>query len=598
MASVPQVPSGLAALQAQSETASLSSIGISVLSDFVPQKNWAAVQDSVYVVLGHGPYQRRVLLCGIASVVVLLLHYVSFRLVGRPADHWCKPPDHFSQLSAEAWRNLSIPVEPDGSFSHCTMYDPALPEGEHGNRTVVPCRKWYYDIASTDDSIVSRYDLVCERRNLYNMSLFLTTAGTGCLAPVLVFAADRVGRRPMTIASTMGLLFAAVGNCFAETYEIFIASRTVILATANATYLLTFVLLFEVTGHSRRWLFTLFQTAVGATIVSPSVYAISLLEPGWVLAHALLLVPTMALALCSFLLEESPVWLLARCDLRRAEASVLAACKANGVDLQKAKATFRIIMCQLQKMEVTQKRPLARGAPVICVWAVKIHRFAASAFLSRFTLNALYFGLVATERPKGMYMQIADVMLLTSLYAAICWSMNKYGLRDTLLALLSAVYACLVIELVLAVFAIEQASSFVHVAMVPIVTGSMTTVLCYTGEIFPTESRSVGVSVSLVFGSAGSLAGIFLMLAGPHGNLAHNAFSAAMVFLCIVAIQWLPKVLIENPEEERPAGVLNEAEKEAPPASSSLPDEAMKLKKSSKQRSPRKPALASSPSKQ
>ncbi|KAH7945533.1 hypothetical protein HPB49_012105 [Dermacentor silvarum] len=97
-----------------------------LMTCFVGHDNCADVQESIHIMLGHGPYQRRVLLCSIMSVIVAVLQALSDRLTSRPVDHWCRPPDDLSGLSADAWKNMSIPVEADGSFSKCTMYDPAV----------------------------------------------------------------------------------------------------------------------------------------------------------------------------------------------------------------------------------------------------------------------------------------------------------------------------------------------------------------------------------------------------------------------------------------------------------------------------------------
>ncbi|KAL1418976.1 hypothetical protein MTO96_025521 [Rhipicephalus appendiculatus] len=64
-----------------------------LLPGFVAIDSWDAVQANTYVVLGHGPYQRRVLTCGMLSVTVALFHYLAYRLIGRQVDHWCMAPD-------------------------------------------------------------------------------------------------------------------------------------------------------------------------------------------------------------------------------------------------------------------------------------------------------------------------------------------------------------------------------------------------------------------------------------------------------------------------------------------------------------------------
>ncbi|KAH7959618.1 hypothetical protein HPB49_012486 [Dermacentor silvarum] len=94
------------------------------LPNFDTPDTLSALQESVYVVLGHGPYQRRILYCGMLCVIVVLMQELALRLVGQSVDHWCRPPQEYGHLSADQWRNQSIPVEADGSFSACTVYDP------------------------------------------------------------------------------------------------------------------------------------------------------------------------------------------------------------------------------------------------------------------------------------------------------------------------------------------------------------------------------------------------------------------------------------------------------------------------------------------
>ncbi|KAH9371821.1 hypothetical protein HPB48_018438 [Haemaphysalis longicornis] len=95
-----------------------------VLPGFAVQDSWSAIQDSLYVILQHGPYQRRVLTCGVLSSFGVLLYAMSYLLLGREVDHWCSPPDYLAALSAAQWKNRSIPLQEDASFSKCTMYGP------------------------------------------------------------------------------------------------------------------------------------------------------------------------------------------------------------------------------------------------------------------------------------------------------------------------------------------------------------------------------------------------------------------------------------------------------------------------------------------
>ncbi|KAH7959259.1 hypothetical protein HPB49_009687 [Dermacentor silvarum] len=86
-----------------------------------------AVEKALYAILGHGAFQRRIMACSLLSMVVLLCHSLAYRAIASPVDHWCARPAIFGAMSVQLWRNAAIPVESDGSFSRCTVYDPPLP---------------------------------------------------------------------------------------------------------------------------------------------------------------------------------------------------------------------------------------------------------------------------------------------------------------------------------------------------------------------------------------------------------------------------------------------------------------------------------------
>ncbi|XP_077553240.1 solute carrier family 22 member 7-like [Haemaphysalis longicornis] len=458
-----------------------------VLPGFAVQDSWSAIQDSLYVILQHGPYQRRVLTCGVLSSFGVLLYAMSYSLLGREVDHWCSPPDYLAALSAAQWKNRSIPLQEDASFSKCTMYDPPFMEGKRNGSTVVSCDRWDYDIVDRRDSIVSRFNLVCDRQYLYGLSFVAAILENAVFSPLAGFVSDRFGRKPVIIVCSFTWLIAAIGNSVAETYAMFVTTRVLACTACNSTFTLIFILLYEVTGNASRWLFTILDTAVAGTFGPPFVHVMSGLEPRWELSQGVLLVPTVLTVLWCCLLSESPAWLLVRWDLQRAQAGALEAALVNGVSLPKAKATFLAIANQMQKIALTY-------------------------------------------------------------YGAICVAVNNYGPKNAALIALGVVFMLAASKTLAIVLGSQDVQSILQAGTMIAVSAAGSVVLFYTAEMFPTDGRSVGISMALFFGSSGTLCAIFVKtLSGEHAKLVLSLLAALMVSLSIAAIQWLPEVLIEKP---------------------------------------------------
>ncbi|KAH9373990.1 hypothetical protein HPB48_018764 [Haemaphysalis longicornis] len=70
---------------------------------------------------GHGWFQRGVAIFASFSMLVLHCHTQAFMLISRDLDHWCRPPGDVN-MSLAAWKNMAIPLDADGTSSHCLVY--------------------------------------------------------------------------------------------------------------------------------------------------------------------------------------------------------------------------------------------------------------------------------------------------------------------------------------------------------------------------------------------------------------------------------------------------------------------------------------------
>ncbi|KAH7956042.1 solute carrier family 22 member 7 [Rhipicephalus sanguineus] len=499
----------------------------------------SALQDGVYDLLDHGPYQRRFLCCGILCVTVALMQELALRLIGQSVDHWCRPPGKYGNLSTDQWRNQSIPVEADGSFSACTMYDPPEQDEKFANRTVISCDMWSY-ASDHVGSIVSQFDLVCDRRFLYDFSTMLPVIGYALMSPVVGIASDRFGRRPVTLLLAITVLISSICCSVPTMYAFFVTMRVLTVSSAKGAYLLTFVLVYEVTGTEWRLLFTLLHYAVASTVVPPFVDAIALMRPSWSLSHGLLAVPTLAFALWCLHLQESPGWQVATWRLHQAEANVLVAASLNrGLGVAAVKSTVDKTFQRLRKMEsiLEQMASPVRSGGIFETALTR--RSATAAFFTRFSMCAIYYGIMIAEPLGDHIVEVAHVVLTAAAYGLIVDYMSNYGIRKTLTATLIALSCSGLSEAVLTVAEYGAAVAVVHAVTKALVLCAIGVLMCYTGEVFPTPHRSAGVSMALFFGGIGALTGMCIAkYTGEETPLVFKAFVAAMALCSVAAMQW------------------------------------------------------------
>ncbi|KAK8770328.1 hypothetical protein V5799_013213 [Amblyomma americanum] len=274
---------------------------------------------------GHGAFQRRMLLLCTLTSSLFACHTYAITLTAADVDHWCKQP-LYTNVSAVEWRKVAIPVEANGRYSQCRQY--AHPDDPNDTRTI-PCSAWDYDETRAMMSMVSQWDLVCERRLLrialtmaHGASMAVFGIAAGCVA-------DSVGRKPVLLASIAVLLVSTLALCLARTYVAHAVINLFTSASASATNIITSILFFEVTTHGNRPLHVVIAVAV-AVLASDLWFAIMRqFNIHWALKQAIFLAPTYLTTPAFCLVIESPRWLVAKGRFQEAEDAMLAAAEVN-----------------------------------------------------------------------------------------------------------------------------------------------------------------------------------------------------------------------------------------------------------------------------
>ncbi|KAM7298153.1 solute carrier family 22 member 6-B-like [Ixodes scapularis] len=295
------------------------------------------------LVFGHGTFQRLALLCATLSIFIAVSNGLAAVVFARPVEHWCRPPAELAFMQTDVWKNQSIPMEPVGTFSKCSRYEPLLDAGNATeNRTVVFCNKWDYDLATAGKSIVSEWNLVCHRHRLLLLHS-LAYYGGAIAGSVIGCFGDRLGRKPVFMVALLLQVASGTATILSKTVLTFIILRFLTSVTSLTVMNMASVLLFDVTKTTHRVVLCAF--AASCTSAALQLFHFLLLAVGghWRVAQAILMVPTCFLLFTPYATEESPCWLLGLGDVEGTERAVISAARVNGYPLDDVKVKMNKI---------------------------------------------------------------------------------------------------------------------------------------------------------------------------------------------------------------------------------------------------------------
>ncbi|KAH7967470.1 hypothetical protein HPB49_025090 [Dermacentor silvarum] len=452
-------------------------------------------------------------------------------------------------------------------------------ENATAERRVVECQEWDYDIGNHADSIISRWDLVCGRRWLHQLSVIGFMLVAMAFVPASGALSDHTGRRPVILIMTGTLFSASLSVAVAETFPFFLVARFVVSCSCNAAAMILCVLLYEMTGKERRALYCVWATGVGVTFPVPFLRAVGALQPRWVLAQAVLVLPTAVLVLLCYSLEESPSWLISKSRLRRGEQVMLIVAKDNRVNIEKAQISLRFLRRQIKQhknLQTASSTGLLKsetGSELAARSAV-FWRQATSVVICFVSLTFVFYEFVLKEKLIGVYQAAGHLALQCCIYFVACRVIVNNGQRETLTLMLA------LLGLSTAAHAAAQFLDFSF--MLPILrslvlagcSACLSVAYSYTAEVFPIAIRTTGLCLAYSCGRVGIVLRAAVAKDGAEAHqLERGVIVTVMVFASAAVIQWLPEVFVKRSAKKplNPEALTSEQRKAALKESISSP---------------------------
>ncbi|TNM98070.1 hypothetical protein fugu_014316 [Takifugu bimaculatus] len=340
-------------------------------------------------------------------------------------------------LTAEEQLNLTVPRETDGSFSRCRMFVPVNWDigaiREQGLNVTTACTDgWVYSSALYDATIVTDFDLVCDRS--YMVAVVQTVFLTGMLAGSFLFgpAAESCGRRRATQLPVVLGLVAVIAIALSPNLYIYLASLVVVGVALGGYRINAVVLATEWIGASKRsWVSCLSQGffAVGQCAAAGLVYVIR----DWRKAQYVLAGGQASIILYIWCIPESARWLLGR---GRTEEAKRIICKVAAIN--KKEIPEELLQEVTAEQEVKSEGIMALFTSPLLMKYFSIAAFAWSVqlpLICSFRFDACY----DVDGGFFLFMIVVGRFSINLGYSCLALNVGKFGLCIFLVQMLFGV---------------------------------------------------------------------------------------------------------------------------------------------------------------
>ncbi|XP_052441596.1 solute carrier family 22 member 16 [Carassius gibelio] len=418
-----------------------------------------------------------------------------------------------------------------------------------GNKTVESCAGFVYDHSEVEQSIVTDWDLVCEKEWLAKLTQ--PTFMLGVLIGALVFGdvADRIGRRPILMATSLCQFIFGVTVAFTGNYYLFVLMRFLLAMVSSGYLVVVFVYVTEFTGIKvRTWtsMHVHAAFAVGIMVVALVGYLVRV----WWIYQIILTLSTSPFLLYCWKFPETPFFLMAKGRYTEAQELLDSMAYFNGLpptlkvselkdecdgellnDNEQENGRAMLVEKRLSILDMFGSLKMAgRSATCWAIWFIG-------------SLGYYVFSLGSVNLGGNQYINLflAGAVEVPS-YLIGCIAMDRVGRKKTCApALLLGGVACMLIIVV--------PQDIEILAIVLSMTGKFAIAIAfgliylYTCELYPTIIRSLAVGSGSMMCRVGSVVAPFCVYLADIWIYLPQLIVGILAFIIGLLTMFLPETL-------------------------------------------------------
>lgn len=430
--------------------------------------------------------------------------------------------------------NFYPKLDGDKGYNYCQYYKPVvtadgLCDFKNLTTTTYACTssdEFYYDSFEMDNSVITDFDIVCDRGILEPSvnSFFMI----GLMVGSFLFGvlSDKFGRRHMLLVAIICSSLGSLGGAFMPEYYSYVLFRMIAGAGAEGCFLIPFTLSMEIVGIKERvpflpWVtyntllanFISIPLACGESFISAMGYAIK----DWRTLQWVVSLICLSFSFVWFFIPESPRWLISNNKHAEAKATILKAAARNKVTVSD----------HLLKLEPSAGEMQMKGDPDIQkddgqyslrdLFHPSVRMITVVMFLCWPIITMLYYGISYSVDKIHLTEDVFLSYILISLieipsYIFLVVSMDVWGRKPLFVcSMLLPGIACIiaaflsegVVFTILVLFGKFGSSAAFNITYM------------YTAELYPTNIRNSAMGICSTMARFGGIASPWIALYLP-----------------------------------------------------------------------------------